>query len=254
MVTKRLLISRLTHPARFGKGDPHARYLDGVVDCAIWWASPVPNDGRFLSLLDEPERGRHSAYRREIDQRRFLTGRVLAKTVLGARLGVAPESVVFDATCEDCGKPHGKPRLPGVEFSISHSGDRVGLAVTSAPVGLDVETGDRKADEGLISYALNETEQRAIKDLPDAERANAFLRYWTRKEALMKATGKGLRIPLRSITLDGATLVECTDPALSPGTAWLADLAPGNGYHAAVAVLTTETLTTTETQWAPEQF
>jgi 4'-phosphopantetheinyl transferase len=228
------------------------RYLGTVVECAIWWASPVPNEEQYLSLLDEPERGRHSAYRREIDQRRFLTGRVLAKTVLGARLGIAPESVVFDATCDDCGKPHGKPRLPGVEFSISHSGDRIGLAVTSVPVGLDVETDDRKADDGLISYALNETEQRALKGLAGTERASAFFQYWTRKEALMKATGKGLRIPLQSITLDGATLVECTDPALSPETTRLRDLAPGNGYRAAVAVLTTEILETTETEWTPE--
>lgn len=237
-------MSRLTHGAA-------SRYLGDVVECAIWWASPVPNDENHLALLDDTERGRHAAYRRELDQRRFLTGRVLAKTVLGSRMGLAPESVRFDATCDDCGKPHGKPRLPGVEFSISHSGDRIGLAVTSAPVGLDVEADDRKADEGLITYALNEVEQRSLKALPDAQRAAAFFQYWTRKEALMKATGKGLRIPLQSITLDGANLVDCTDPALDPTTTRLRDLTPGNGYRAAVAVLTTEDLATSETTWTP---
>lgn len=223
-----------------------------MIECAIWWATPVPNEQRYLDLLDEAERGRHAAYRREIDQRRFLTGRAMAKTVLAARLGMPPASVVFDATCEDCGKPHGKPRLPGVEFSISHSGDRIGLAVTSAPVGLDVETDDRKADDGLISYALNETERRALADLSAAERTAAFFQYWTRKEAVMKATGKGLRIPLQSITLAGATLVECTDPALDPATTRLRDLAPGKGYRAAVAVLTTEEPTVSETAWTPD--
>ncbi|MBB2934882.1 4'-phosphopantetheinyl transferase [Amycolatopsis bartoniae] len=222
-----------------------------MIECAIWWAAPLPNDPEYLTLLDEPEQGRHRAYRLEIDQRRFLTGRVMAKTVLGERLGLSAQEVRFDATCDDCGKPHGKPRIKGVEFSISHSGDRIGLAVTTAPVGLDVETENRKADDSLISYALNEAEQKALNGLSAAERASAFFQYWTRKEALMKATGKGLKIPLQSITLDGARLAASTHAALNPNSTWLQDLTPGEGYRAAVAILTTENVTTTETNWHP---
>lgn len=223
-----------------------------MIECAIWWASPLPNSPEYVALLDEPERGRHQAYRQEIDQRRFLTGRVMAKTVLGERLGRPAEEVRFDATCEDCGKPHGKPRLEGVEFSISHSGDRIGLAVTTAPVGLDVETENRRADDSLISYALNETEQKALAGLSPEERASAFFQYWTRKEALMKATGKGLKIPLQAITLDGARLADSTHAALTPSGTWLADLTPGEGYRAAVAVLTRENVETTEATWTPQ--
>lgn len=221
-----------------------------VIDCTVWWAAPLPGEPRHLALLDPVEQDRHRAYRQDIDRRRFLTGRVLAKTVLGQRLGLVPADVRFDATCEDCGKPHGKPRLPGVEFSISHSGDRIGLAVASAPVGLDVESDTRRADDTLISYALNETERQALAGLGPAERATAFFRYWTRKEALMKATGKGLRIPLRSITLDGGRLAASGDAALDPATTRLADLEPGAGYRAAVAVLTADELRVTE-QWWP---
>ena len=217
----------------------------------MWWAGPLPDEPRFLGLLDRLEQGRHGAYRKEIDQRRFLTGRVLAKTVLAERLGLAPESVTFDATCDDCGKPHGKPRLPGVEFSISHSGDRIGLAVSTVPVGLDVETDTRRADDSLIGYALNETEQQALAGLPADERVSTFFQYWSRKEALMKATGRGLKIPLQSITLSGPELVDCTDAALDPATTRLADLDPGEGYRAAVAALTAEKLEVTETWWTP---
>ncbi|HJQ46652.1 MAG TPA: 4'-phosphopantetheinyl transferase superfamily protein [Amycolatopsis sp.] len=217
-----------------------------MIECAVWWAEPLPHEPRFLALLDPLEQGRHDAYRQEIDKRRFLTGRVLAKAVLGERLGLAPGAVTFDATCDDCGKPHGKPRLPGVEFSISHSGDRIGLAVSTVPVGLDVETDTRRADDSLISYALNETEQRTLAGLPADERISTFFQYWSRKEALMKATGKGLKIPLQSITLSAAGLVDCTDDALDPATTRLADLDPGDGYRAAVAALTAEALTVTE--------
>ncbi|KAA9149268.1 4'-phosphopantetheinyl transferase superfamily protein [Amycolatopsis acidicola] len=221
-----------------------------MIVCEVWWAEPLPSEPRFLAFLDEPERGRYQAYRREIDRRRFLTGRVLAKTVLGEKLGRAPESVRFDATCVDCGKPHGKPRLPGTEFSISHSGERIGLAVAGASVGLDVETDTRNADDPLIEYALNETEREALAGLSPADKVGAFFRYWTQKEALMKATGLGLKIPLHSITLVDGQLAACSDAALDPATTRLADLSPGEGYRAAVAVLTSEELEVREERWS----
>lgn len=222
-----------------------------MIECLVRWARPLPGSAQYLALLDEPEIGRFQAYRREIDQRRFLTGRVLAKSVLGARLGLAPEAVRFDATCDDCGKPHGKPKLPGVEFSISHSGERVGLAVSTVPVGLDVETATRGAEDNLIAYALNETEQAAVRELAPDERTSAFYQYWTRKEALMKATGRGLKIPLQAITLDGARLAASADPALDPATTRLADLDPGEGYRGAVAMLTREEIAVKEGTWEP---
>ncbi|SDX00773.1 4'-phosphopantetheinyl transferase [Amycolatopsis xylanica] len=227
-----------------------------MIDCAVWWAEPLPNEPRFIGLLDELELGRHAGYRQEIDQRRFLTGRVLAKTIAGERLGRAPADIVFDASCDDCDKPHGVPKVPGLALSISHSGDRIGLAVTSgAPVGLDVESASRRAEDSLIEYALNETERLGLKGLEADERASAFFVYWTRKEAVMKATGRGLRIPLHSITLAPfdapAALLASSTPALDPATTRMADLDPGSGYRAAVAVLTTEDLAVTEHSWHP---
>ncbi|WP_143263175.1 4'-phosphopantetheinyl transferase family protein, partial [Amycolatopsis pretoriensis] len=209
-------------------------------------------------LLDDVEQGRFEAYRQDADKRRFLTGRVLAKTVAAERLGRAVEAVKFDATCEDCGKQHGRPHVPGADLtlSISHSGDLIGVAATPAvPVGLDVETATRKADDGLIEYALSPAETAHLTGLTDAEKANAFFIYWTRKEAVMKATGKGLRIPLKSITFsrfdEPARLVESGEAALDPARTRLVDLKASDGYRAAIAVLTTDELSVTEELWAP---
>ncbi len=228
--------------------------MGSVIECGVWWALPLPVEPRYLDLLDPLEQDRYHAYRQEIDRRRFLTGRVLAKTVVGEFLGRPPEAMKFDATCEDCGKPHGRPRIAGARFSISHSGDRIGLAVTTdTPVGLDVETTGRGADDSLISYSLNETEQADLAGLAGEERVQAFFRYWTRKEALMKATGRGLKIPLTSMTLSGpgepARLVASADAALRPETTRLADLEPGEGYRAAIAVLTADEIKVTEQRW-----
>ncbi|RJQ87079.1 4'-phosphopantetheinyl transferase family protein [Amycolatopsis panacis] len=229
-----------------------------MTEIVVRWSAPLPVAERHLRLLDDIERGRFEAYRQEIDRRRFLTGRVLAKTLTAQRLGGEPESVRFDSTCEDCGKPHGRPRVPGADLvlSISHSGELIGLAATDGvPVGLDVETSNRKAEASLVEYALSPAEQQAVAGLSDEERAAAFFVYWTRKEAVMKATGKGLKIPLQSITFSRydapAELVASGDPALDPAGTRLADLKAAEGHRAAVAALTTEALTVTEEHWLP---
>ncbi|MCP2252055.1 4'-phosphopantetheinyl transferase [Prauserella aidingensis] len=230
-----------------------------MITCSVWWAVPVDDTAEDRELLTDVELDRYSAYRKPEDRRRFLTGRVLAKTLVGRRLGIPAADVVFDATCEDCDKQHGPPRIPGsrLRLSISHSGDRVGLALTDgAELGLDVESTTRRADDGLLDYALSEAERTAVAELPDDDRTRAFFRYWTGKEALMKATGKGLRIPLTSLTLSApgerTRLVSSEAPTLDPATTRLASLQPGDGYDAAVAVLTGDELDVTEHWWSPQ--
>ncbi|WP_197318739.1 4'-phosphopantetheinyl transferase superfamily protein [Saccharomonospora sp. NB11] len=228
-----------------------------MTDCAVWWSEPITATSDALALLDPTEKERYGAYRRHEDQRRFLTGRVLAKTVAAHRLGSTPENIHFDASCPDCDKPHGPVRVPGaaLALSISHAGDRIGVAATSgAPVGLDVEDASRNADDSLISYALSEAEQRTLPT-DAAGRARAFFTFWTRKEALMKATGRGLRISLKALTLSSADaparLLVSGETTLSPDTTRLRDLDAGPGYRAAVAVLTSENVDVTERWWRP---
>jgi 4'-phosphopantetheinyl transferase len=229
-----------------------------VTDCTVWWSTPLPEAAEYLALLDPLERERHTAYRQQADRRRFLTGRVLAKTVVADLLGVAATAVRLDASCPDCDKQHGRPRVPGAELalSISHSGERIGLAVTPGPdVGLDVEAGRHHTEDSLISYVLNDTELAALDRLEPSARGDAFLTYWTRKEAAMKATGRGLRIPLRSLTMSEpgihARLLASADGTPAPESTRMADLDPGPGYRAAVAVLTADEIELTQRWWSP---
>lgn len=227
------------------------------IACEVWWSRPLASADDYLDTLDDAERRRFDAYRWDADKQRFLTGRVLARFAVARWLGTKPAAITFDATCEDCGKAHGKPRVishDDVALSLSHSGDRVGVAVTTGiPVGLDVESASRSATEDLIAYALNDTERTALVGLAPDDAAAAFFSYWARKEALMKATGRGLKIPLRSITLSAPgelpRLVAADDAALDPAAATLLDVDPGVGYRAAIAVLTTMPVEITE-HWA----
>ena len=220
---------------------------DGTAE--VWWARRQDADPQLASLLDDLEQQRWSAYRRNADRERFLVGCALAKTVVAAYTGQRPEQVSFDRACRQCGRPHGKPavRGGGPELSVSHSGDLVAVAVATAPVGVDVEQLDGRARElgdgdpaALGRMVLAEEERAALAAIEPEGRARAFLVAWTRKEAVTKARGDGLRVPFGEV-------VVAADLAAPRVTAWpypqdprsvsLLDLDPGPGYVAALAVI-----------------
>jgi 4'-phosphopantetheinyl transferase len=216
---------------------------DGTAE--VWWARRQDAAANLSGLLDRAEQERWAAYRRDADRERFLVGCGLAKTVLAACTGQRPAEVRFDRTCSQCGKPHGKPALRGgdVEFSVTHSGDLVAVAVAAAPVGVDVEQlEDRPRGDpvALARVVLAEPEQAALAALAPAARARAFLVAWTRKEAVTKARGDGLRAPFREVVVTADTVmprVVAWPYPQDPGRVSLFDLDPGPGYVAALAVL-----------------
>jgi 4'-phosphopantetheinyl transferase len=225
---------------------------DGTAD--VWWARRQDAADRLAGLLDETERRRWAAYRRQEDRDRFLTGCALAKAALARYIGQRPADVRFDRTCGQCGEPHGKPVLagagagPGVEHSVAHSGDLVAVAVAGAPVGVDVEQTDVRPrplggdgdPEALARLVLSETERAALAAvLPDG-RARAFLVAWTRKEAVTKATGDGLRAAFSEVVVAAGggppRLVSWPYPRPARDVSLL-DLDPPAGYVAALAVI-----------------
>lgn len=226
--------------------------------CEVWWARPAPATERLLGMLDGVERDRYAGYHREIDKLRFLTGRTLIRAIAGRRLGVGPERVVLDSSCYDCGKPHGKPRVvadPSMpdppEVSISHSGSLVALAVVDgAPVGIDVEQ-IRAAEVGdLARMVISAPERTDFAALAENDRQGGFFTYWSRKEAVVKAAGKGMSIPMTKLTLTAPDtpprLLASESSEVDPARVYMADLRPGHDYRACVAVFGTEPLDVTE--------
>jgi 4'-phosphopantetheinyl transferase len=108
----------------------------------IRWSSLEAAHIGLRSVLDAAERARVDALQRPADRGRSLLGAALLRTVVGERLGVAPEAVRTDRTCDECGEQHGAPRIlsEGAPWvSVSHSGLLVAVAVAAAPVGIDVQ-------------------------------------------------------------------------------------------------------------------
>ena len=221
---------------------------DGTAD--VWWARRQDASGRLAGLLDETERRRWTAYRREEDRERFLTGCALAKTALARYTGLRPADVRFDRTCGQCGEPHGKPVIEGggVEHSVAHSGDLVAVAVAQAPVGVDVEQLDGRPrplggdgdPDALARLVLSAAERAALAKVPPAGRARAFLIAWTRKEAVAKATGDGLRAAFSDVVVAagaGPPRLVSWPYSRSPQSVSLLDLEVATGYVAALAVI-----------------
>jgi 4'-phosphopantetheinyl transferase len=183
----------------------------------------VPLQGVIeLALLSAPERERAQRFAFADDARRYARAHAAMRTILGDYLGRAPEAIQLE-------RDHlGKPCVPGTELrcSLSRAGELALVAVGWGwPLGVDVEQVRALPDADALRRAyFTERERRHLERCTDEAE---LLRLWTRKEALLKATGEGLRAELREL--------EVYQPE-SLGGWHLVDLAPGEGYVAAVAV------------------
>lgn len=236
-------VAGLTAPAR-GADAPQI-----AAECHIWSLPPLSRPSSWFGLLDSSELTRCSSFAHELDLARFVTGRMLAKTALASLVGTGPESIRFRTRCPDCGGPHGKPHVVGAgagwELSISHSGNTVAVAVAlGSPLGIDVEQAEPWPGPDLppeYELVLTPAERAAIEALPRSRRAGACLTYWTRKEAVLKATGEGLNTPMTDFTVSGPeeppALVTWHPPDRGRLIPAMADVRLAEDCHGAVAVL-----------------
>ena len=125
------------------------------------------------------------------------------------------------------------------------------LVLSDGPeVGVDVEQESDRDVDRLGEMVLSAPERDVLMALPPDQRRRGFHAYWCRKEALLKATGHGLAAPMTAIHVSAPgepaeVLSWDDDKAVSPVR--LADLTPGPGYAASLAVLTARPLKITET-------
>ena len=140
------------------------------------------------------------------------------------------------------GKPYA-PALAGIDFNLSHARDHALIAVARGQsVGVDLERVDRKLDaHDLARRFFARREAEAVDALPEPERAIAFLRLWTCKEAVLKALGAGISFGLDRVAFDldaGGNPLAIADVAAEAGEAehWQVSLLePTTGFLGALA-------------------
>ncbi|MEA2238642.1 MAG: 4-phosphopantetheinyl transferase [Thermoanaerobaculia bacterium] len=150
----------------------------------------VPRDvvEALARFLTDAERARADRYRFDDDRRRSIVARAATRRILSQLAGGAPRDLVIVEG------EHGKPELAGSElqFNASHSGDLVALAFArGTPIGIDVERRRALHDPLAIARRFFSGAEFAFVSGADDVVA-AFLTVWTAKEAIVKASGKGI--------------------------------------------------------------
>jgi 4'-phosphopantetheinyl transferase len=178
--------------------------LDAEGGLALWWLATgdaKPSDmQRWLRSLDRGERERADRFRIAADRREFVAAHALLRTMLTHHFGAPPTAWRFlvDANGKPSIDPNVGPRE--LEFNLSHTRGLVAVALASCgAIGVDVEEIDEaKADLAIAEAYFARSEIEMLQKAPPSERARAFFRLWTLKEAYIKAIGKGLSASLNS--------------------------------------------------------
>jgi 4'-phosphopantetheinyl transferase len=159
---------------------------------------PVPQAEALRRSLSADEIDRAERFRLPKLRHNFVVARGTLRSILAGYLGVEPSQVSLGY------QPHGKPTLDGnvhpqpIHFNLSHSGDWALYAVAlRREVGIDIESHRLARDfDGIVNRFFSPGERTAISSLAEEQRPAAFFRYWTVKEAYLKAHGTGLSSPL----------------------------------------------------------
>lgn len=162
----------------------------------------------FFQLLSSDEKDRANALRFRKDSEAFILTRAALRLILSEYTHIEAGQLRF--TYNDFGKPYILKRTHSetVQFNVSHSAQVGYIAIAqTAEVGIDVEHFTPSRANELTQLAerfFSESECNQIKRMPGPAQPAAFYRLWTRKEAYLKALGKGLSVPLNAfeVSLD----------------------------------------------------
>jgi phosphopantetheinyl transferase len=175
--------------------------------------------GRFVTSASKQDCIDAARYFRPLRRRQFLAGRGLVRLALEKATGIAGEAWRIEA--DPNGRPHaiGPDERPGPDISVSHSGEYVATGLTTqGRIGIDIElTRIDRPIGAFASLTLSLAEQAAV----DAGGQGAWLRFWTLREAIGKADGRGMPAALAA---DGGVLLPIADTAMAvklAGEPWI---------------------------------
>jgi len=160
----------------------------------------------LFALLSPHERERASRFGTAALRNRWIAGRSALRHILGNALGIAPAAVALDR-----GR-RGRPQLADagsrIDFNVSHTRGMAFICIARdvAPttrIGVDIEHADRDVGVDLLSRKfLTSRERETLAGLSLDARRRRFLRYWTCKEAMSKATADGIIAPFGRLDVD----------------------------------------------------
>ena len=171
---------------------------------------------RMLPLVPETRRSQAMAFKHTFGRFASLKSYLMLASLLKDTFGLERVEMAVGE--------HGKPYLagrPDIHFNISHCKNAIAVAVSDRPVGIDAES-LRSFSDSLLDKTMNPAEKALILSSPKPD--EAFISYWTRKEAVFKLMGTGITDNLHGILTDKTK----TDTVVNPD----------KGYAVSVAMYT----------------
>jgi 4'-phosphopantetheinyl transferase len=201
-----------------------------------------PNErDKFQQLLSDVEKDRARRFKFDRDSGRFITAHAVLRMILSAYVAQRAEDLNFSKGSK------GKPALIDagmpIEFNLSHSGGYALVAVTAGSAcGVDIEeVRPRISPLEIAGRFFADGENRWLNELPPGDTLKGFFRLWVVKEAIIKATGMGLSIPLTDfdttrVVENGSAVMTAGMPEGLATSLWVSELALADDVTAAVAV------------------
>jgi len=154
----------------------------------------------YWSLLNDDEKQKADKYTRPEFQKKYVKTRGVLRKILASYLDVEPKCVGIKIG------DYGKPYLAedSVNFNLSHTGNKFVLAVGNVgDMGIDLEQHkDRKNLSGLVEKCFSDEERVYWHSLSEMQKTQMFFRFWVRKEAFVKAVGRGIALGLEQCVVD----------------------------------------------------
>lgn len=160
---------------------------------AIWQISISANIlavNDLAELLSADEHARAGRYHHQKDRERFIISRGVLRILLGRYLKIPAAEIVFETGANK--KPFVKiAEIADLHYNTTHSGNYILIAIATTPVGIDVENLEPLFPyRDILEHSFSAAEIAYINET--AAPLETFYTLWTRKEALLKATAKGI--------------------------------------------------------------
>ena len=203
---------------------------------------PLSKVQELRGILTDDEVERANRFACEIDRQRFIVARGTLRSILSRYITIYPGHLRFHSN--QYGKPCLAPEFSThlLNFNLSHSASMALYAITrNVEIGIDVERvrSDFEYEE-VAERFFSASDVAGLRLIPTEQRLEAFYNCWTRKEAYIKANGKGLSLPLDSFDVSFApwepSILLIKDEPQENSHWTLLDLQPGPGYVGALAV------------------
>lgn len=160
-----------------------------------------------FSLLDDNERLEANHFKNDLLRQRYVAIHAKLRTLLAQAVNADPSGLRIHKA------RHGKPYLadyPNVAFNLSHTANTMAAAIAfQYELGIDIEWCKPRTNlSALVEKCFADEEKRYWQQLPEPQKLREFYRFWTRKEAFVKATGRGIALGLTQCAVNPNNLGE----------------------------------------------